>query len=135
MSESDKPGALQDLDARLRRLKAQEHPPERAGSPASRSGYGFAMRLGVEIVAALIVGAGIGILLDQWLGTGPWLLIAFFVLGAAAGMMNVYRVVRGIGGAVGYRAGGSGPDQGQRSGGPGGTKPAGRRPPDDDEDA
>ena len=135
MSESDKPGALQDLDARLRRLKAQEHPPERAGSSASRSGYGFAMRLGVEIVAALIVGAGIGILLDQWLGTGPWLLIAFFVLGAAAGMMNVYRVVRGIGGAVGYRSDGPGPDQGQRSGGPGATKPAGRRPPDDDEDA
>ena len=60
------------------------------------------MRLGVEIVAALIVSVGIGLFLDTWLGTKPWLMIVFFVLGAAAGMFNVTRVVRNQGGAVGY---------------------------------
>ena len=105
MSEREEPGSLEDIDARLRKLKAEERRPDRTAEDSSRSGLGFAMRLGVEIVAALIVGAGIGLLLDRWLGTAPWLLVAFFVLGAAAGMMNVYRVMTGMGGSVGYRPG------------------------------
>ena len=52
------------------------------------------------------MGVGIGWALDRWLGTKPWLMIAFFVLGAAAGMMNVYRSVAGLGGQVGYKRGG-----------------------------
>lgn len=103
MSEREEPGSLEDLDARLRKLKAQERRPDAATDNASRSGFGLAMRIGVEIVAALIVGAGIGLLLDRWLGTGPWLLVLFFVLGAAAGVLNVYRVMTDMGGAVGYR--------------------------------
>lgn len=76
----------------------------------------LALRLGVEIVAALIVGVGIGLLLDRWLGTAPWMLLLFFVLGSAAGMMNVYRVMSGQGYAAGYREtdkrnGREGPDE------------------------
>lgn len=48
-------------------------------------------RIAVELLAAIVVGAGIGWGLDQWLGTRPWLLILFFILGAVAGLMNVYR--------------------------------------------
>jgi ATP synthase protein I len=47
-------------------------------------------------------------LLDRWLGSSPWLLIVFFVLGAAAGIMNVIRVAKGYGGSVGYRKTGPG---------------------------
>jgi ATP synthase protein I len=64
---------------------------------------GFAVRIGVDIVAALIVGVGMGLLLDHWLGTKPWMLIVFFILGAAAGMLNVFRAVSGYGYAAGYR--------------------------------
>jgi ATP synthase protein I len=39
------------------------------------------------------------------LGTTPWLLLLFFLLGSAAGMMSVFRVVGGHGLAVGYRKG------------------------------
>ena len=85
---------------------------------------GFALRIGVEIVAALIVGVGIGLLLDWWLGTKPWFLVVFFVLGAAAGFMNVFRVVGGLGGQVGYRRAAGSQDKG--SGGPGGNDRAGR---------
>jgi len=49
------------------------------------------------LVAALIVGVGIGLLLDRWLGTTPWFLIVFFLLGAAAGILNVYRAASGMG--------------------------------------
>ena len=69
------------------------------------------MRLGVELVSALAIGVGIGLLLDYWLGTGPWLMLLFFLLGSAAGFMNVYRAATGIGQGVGYKR--ATPDKGQ----------------------
>jgi ATP synthase protein I len=50
------------------------------------------LRAGVEVVSALVVGIVIGFLLDRWLGTWPWLFLVFFVLGSAAGILNVYRL-------------------------------------------
>ena len=55
------------------------------------------------MVAGVAVGAGMGWLLDYWLGTKPWLMIVFFILGSAAGMINVFRTVSGIGHGVGYK--------------------------------
>ena len=55
------------------------------------------------MVAALVIGVGFGLFLDSWLETKPWFMLTFFLLGAAAGLFNVYRVVRNQGGAVGYR--------------------------------
>jgi len=66
----------------------------------------MALRIGVELVAALVVGVGIGVLLDRWWGTSPWMLLAFFLLGAAAGILNVFRVVQGFDSSVGYRKAG-----------------------------
>ncbi len=60
------------------------------GLPGGPWGIGF--RVGVELVSALVVGLVIGWLLDRWLGTRPWLLMLFVVLGVAAGVMNVVRV-------------------------------------------
>lgn len=66
-------------------------------------GLGFAFRVGTELVAATGVGVAIGYGLDLWLGTGPWLLILFLFLGGAAGVSNVYRLVSGMDGGVGWR--------------------------------
>ena len=55
---------------------------------------GFAFRIGIELVVALMVGTGIGWLLDRWWGTEPFLLLLFFFLGAAAGLLNVFRAAR-----------------------------------------
>ena len=63
----------------------------------------MAVRIGTEMVAALIVGVGIGYSLDNWLETKPLFLVVFFFLGAGAGVLNVYRVASGLGLAVGYR--------------------------------
>jgi ATP synthase protein I len=52
---------------------------------------GNAFKLGTEMVAAVVVGTIIGFILDNWFGTKPWLIIIFFFLGAAAGMLNVIR--------------------------------------------
>ncbi len=44
------------------------------------------------MVAGILVGTGIGYLLDRFLGTKPWLLIIFMMLGMAAGFRNIYRL-------------------------------------------
>ena len=57
-------------------------------------GLGWAMRLTTEMFAALVVGGGLGWLVDEWLGTRPWLMLVFLLVGCAAGMLNAYRVAR-----------------------------------------
>ena len=52
---------------------------------------GSAFRLGTELVAAVAVGTIIGFILDNWFDTKPWLMIIFFFLGTAAGILNVIR--------------------------------------------
>ena len=52
---------------------------------------GSAFKLGTELVAAVAVGTIIGFILDTLFDTKPWLIIVFFFLGAAAGMLNVIR--------------------------------------------
>ena len=52
---------------------------------------GNAFKLGTELVAAVAVGTIIGFILDNWFDTKPWLIIIFFFLGVAAGMLNVIR--------------------------------------------
>ncbi|WP_431281717.1 AtpZ/AtpI family protein [Humitalea sp. 24SJ18S-53] len=54
--------------------------------------WGFGLRAGVELVSSLMVGAGLGYLLDRWLGTSPWLLMVMILVGGAAGVMNIYRL-------------------------------------------
>lgn len=61
------------------------------------------LRIGVELVVAIVVATALGWAIDRWLGTAPWLTIVLFFLGVAAGMVNVYRALTGVRMAVGYR--------------------------------
>lgn len=87
---------LEDLDARLRKARGDEgssggHNGAGAGLQSGMGGAGAMLRIGIEMVSAVAVGLGIGWLLDSWLGTKPWLMIVFFFMGSAAGMLGVYR--------------------------------------------
>lgn len=78
------------LDARLGALSRAEEVV--AAEEAKRSpGYAVAVKLGSEFVSAIVVGGLIGYLLDLWLGTTPWLMVVFLLLGFAAGVLNVLR--------------------------------------------
>jgi ATP synthase protein I len=48
--------------------------------------------VGLMFVLAVVIGAGCGYVLDQWMGTSPWMFLLFFFFGIAAGILNVYRM-------------------------------------------
>lgn len=88
------------LAERLRRLddalgkvprKGSDQPAERPASKTDAQGLARALRLSSEFVAGILVGTGIGWFLDRLLGTSPWGMIVFLMLGFAAGVLNVLR--------------------------------------------
>ncbi|WP_337184631.1 AtpZ/AtpI family protein [Shinella sp.] len=84
---------LKRLDAELAERRKTDGADEaaEARAAASRSGYAVAMKLSSEFVAAVIVGALLGYLLDHFAGTGPWGMIVLLLLGFSAGVLNVMR--------------------------------------------
>jgi ATP synthase protein I len=92
------------LRARLSRLSAElkgrpaptpapeAKPGSKAGGSANSSAMSLGLRAGSEFVSAVIIGLGIGWVLDRALGTNPALLIVFFLVGVAAGIWNVIRL-------------------------------------------
>ena len=95
---------LDELDAKISsaRKEMAEEVKSSKRPEIPQSLVGLAMRAGVELFAGVAVGAGVGYGLDLWLDSGPWLMIVCFIVGAAAGMLNVYRAINGLGMAVGY---------------------------------
>ncbi|HVP91992.1 MAG TPA: AtpZ/AtpI family protein [Terriglobales bacterium] len=50
--------------------------------------------LGLMLPSSIIVGLVFGYFLDRWLGTRPWLLLTFTVLGVVSGILNLFRALR-----------------------------------------
>ena len=59
---------------------------------AFRTGLSMAMRIGVELLAALIVGGGLGYLVDSYFNSSPVGILIGVFLGMSAGLLNVYRM-------------------------------------------
>ena len=81
----------EDFKTRLKIAKSKIKKQLDNGNEKPSSFMGNAFKLGTELVAAVTVGTIIGFILDSWFDTKPWLIIIFFFLGAAAGMLNVIR--------------------------------------------
>ena len=106
-------GRVSDLGGRLGEIRARQHAGEDADRDAAMRGRGMAygMRMAAELVAAVIVGSVIGWALDWVLGSRPWLFLLFFVLGFAAGVLNLMRsyermqrdFTASTGGKIGHR--------------------------------
>ena len=84
---------LKLLKERIDTAKTSNTPPPKQ---KKQSGAGFGFKISTEIIAALVVGVGIGLIVDKYLDTKPFGLIIFFIFGAIAGFLNVYRVMRRI---------------------------------------
>ena len=81
----------EDFKTRLKIAKSKIKKNVQSDSEKRGSFMGNAFKLGTELVAAVVVGTIIGFILDTWFDTKPWLIIIFFFLGAAAGLLNVIR--------------------------------------------
>jgi ATP synthase protein I len=88
------------LSARLKRLGERlgevhpGHPPDSSPPRAPTtdpSAIARGFRLSTELVAGVLLGAGLGWLIDLWLGISPWGMIVFLLLGFTAGVLNVMR--------------------------------------------
>ena len=84
----------EDFKTRLKIAKSKLAKQIQSDSEKRGSFMGSAFKLGTELVAAVAVGTIIGFILDSWFDTKPWLIIIFFFLGSAAGILNVIKVAK-----------------------------------------
>ena len=94
MSEPQRPPSFEEFDARLKARQDKRKNAAGEDVPPDRLDYGTGLQAGIEVVAGVGFGVLLGWGLDRWLGTTPLLLIVFFLLGAAAGVLNAYRHLR-----------------------------------------
>lgn len=50
---------------------------------------GYFSTIGLSVALAIFIGLAIGLWLDEKLGTHPWLMIIFLILGIIAGYRNI----------------------------------------------
>jgi ATP synthase protein I len=90
------PSVTADLEARIARAQARS--PAQAEAEQRRqsdmSGLSRGFRLASEFAAAILVGAGLGYLIDMVLPTRPWGMVVLLLLGFAAGVLNVVRAAK-----------------------------------------
>lgn len=89
-------GVTRDLAARIasaKRERAREDNRSARDASPEMTGLARGLRIGTEFIAAILVGAGLGYLIDLGLGTSPWGLLILLLMGFAAGILNVIRVV------------------------------------------
>jgi ATP synthase protein I len=80
------------IGKRLDAVKTSREPAPRSGDSQARgAAFAKAFRFAAELLVGVGVGGFIGWALDRQLGTRPWLLVVFVILGFAAGMTNVIR--------------------------------------------
>ena len=87
---------LENLKTRLKIAKSKLQKDKNENTDKKGIFLGNAFKLGTELVAAVIVGTIIGFILDNWFGTKPILIIIFFFIGFAAGILNVVRTAKNM---------------------------------------
>ena len=83
---------IKSLNQRIQKAKDTSN----MGQNKPPSPVGKAMKVVVEIVAAMAVGLGIGLLIDNYFNTRPIFTLIFFLLGSAAVILNVFRVAKSL---------------------------------------
>ena len=93
---------LKDFEKRLKKLKNLDTKFNQKKNKNFKD-FGASLKLGIELVSAIIVGLIMGLVLDNYFQSKPIFLIIFLILGFAAGMVNVFRSVKRLGFEVGFK--------------------------------
>ena len=82
---------LKEISTRLKIAKKKVKKIKKENGSSNTASLGKALKISTELVASVVVGSTIGFLLDNWFDTKPLLTICFFIMGVAAGILNVFR--------------------------------------------
>jgi ATP synthase protein I len=82
---------LDDLGEQIGKARGVGPTRQPVDAESRGKALGQALKLSTEMVAGVGVGGVIGWGLDRLLGTSPFLLVLFLILGGAAGIINVMR--------------------------------------------
>ena len=82
---------FKEISTRLKIAKKNVRELRNKNRGSNVTSIGKALKISTELVAAVVVGSTMGFLLDNWFDTKPLLTICFFIMGVAAGMLNVFR--------------------------------------------
>ena len=85
---------FKEISTRLKIAKKNFKKINEKKSGSNVTSIGKALKISTELVAAVVVGSIIGFLLDSWFGTKPLLTIIFFIMGVAAGIINVIKTAK-----------------------------------------
>ena len=82
---------LEKISTRLEIAKKKIKDVQKDNIGSNAASLGKALKISTELVAAVVVGSTIGFILDNWFDTKPLLIICFFFMGVAAGILNVFK--------------------------------------------
>ena len=89
------PQDVQQINIRIKKFKSFEKKVQKDPTETKFVyAYQIGARIGTELVSGVLIGCGLGYLLDKIFNSNPFMLIIFTIFGAAAGFMNIYRFVK-----------------------------------------
>ena len=83
--------SIKEISTRLKIAKKNIKKVNGKNRGSNAAYLGKALKISTELIASVVVGTTIGFLLDNWFDTKPLLTICFFIVGVAAGILNVFR--------------------------------------------
>lgn len=96
-SKSKEKSDASDLIKKIDEFKEKERLIKTSNNIEKRgNSIGLAFRLSTELVSGIVVGSVMGWSLDKWLGSQPWFFLIFFILGIAAGIINVIKTAKNM---------------------------------------
>ena len=76
----------QDLQAKINAQRVADKPV-----PPAPAGFGLAIAMMTDLICCLLVGLGLGIIIQRWASTSPIVVVIFTMLGGVAGLVSVVK--------------------------------------------
>ncbi len=90
MTKENIPEKLKKLEEKIESFRNTSSKQKQKSAEYSIA-VGRGVRLAADLLAGVVVGSGIGFVLDWLLNTRPIMLVVFLLFGGAAGFLNIYR--------------------------------------------
>ena len=82
---------LKEISTRLEIAKKNISSSDKNSEGSNAASMGKALKISTELIASVVVGSIMGFLLDNWFDTKPLLIICFFFMGVASGILTVFK--------------------------------------------